>query len=129
MAGIGIDAATLPADNGRAGFFGYDRTITRGDLRDGAETTFLVLESHWTHPWIAGGPGTVRGYDPGETPYIGARKPFGSKHSSGLFRSAAVANAAFADGSGRLIEADIDPQIFQALSTIGKGDAATTDDF
>src|SRR5258707_951257 len=33
MAGVGLDAATLPASDPRAGFFGYDRKITAKDIK------------------------------------------------------------------------------------------------
>jgi prepilin-type processing-associated H-X9-DG protein len=77
VAGVGDDAAALPQGHPRAGFFGYDRTLTLADLKPlvdedktkatGTGYKLMVVET-MVHvgPWIAGGPPTVRGvgFDP-----------------------------------------------------------------
>src|SRR5262249_21320086 len=63
IAGVGTDAAFLPAGHPRAGIFGYDRRTTLAEMKDGLSTTMLAAETHWENgPWAAGGPSTVRGF-------------------------------------------------------------------
>lgn len=69
VAGIGEDAAYLPRESVRAGFFGYSRELTLDDLRTtvGTSNKMMVLETtQHIGPWIAGGQPTVRGvgFDP-----------------------------------------------------------------
>jgi hypothetical protein len=83
LAGIGTDAATLPRDDPRAGFFGYDRTVTGKQMERQLATTLIVTETTWNNgPWIAGGPATVRGIDPEDGPLIGIDRPLGGCHFS-----------------------------------------------
>src|SRR5262249_12361312 len=61
LAGLGPDAATLPAKHPRAGFFGYDRELTR---LAAAHSLLVVMETaQTTGSWTAAGPATVRGLD------------------------------------------------------------------
>jgi prepilin-type processing-associated H-X9-DG protein len=117
IAGLGIDAPTLPPGHPRAGVFGYDRRTRVAEITDGASTTLMLAETTLANgPWTAGGPATVRGVDPGRTPYIGPGRQFGGAHPGG-------ANVAFADGSVRFLGEAIDPKVFEALSTIAGGEA------
>ena len=117
IAGLGVDAPTLPAGHPRAGVFGYDRRTAPGDIVDGTSVTMLLAETTVGNgPWTAGGPATVRGLDPGRPPYIGPGGQFGGAHPGG-------AMVAFADGSVRFLREAIDPKVFEALSTIAGGEA------
>jgi prepilin-type processing-associated H-X9-DG protein len=117
VAGLGRDAATLPAGDPRAGAFGYDRRTRMEDFKDGRATTMILVETGTANgPWTAGGPSTVRGLDPSRQPYIGRGRQFGGLHCGGV-------NVAFADGSVRFLSETIDPKVFEALSTIAGGEA------
>jgi hypothetical protein len=62
IAGVGKDAAKLPKDDPRAGFFGYDRKIKFDDIKDGTSYTLIAVETAWPRgSWTAGGSDTVRG--------------------------------------------------------------------
>jgi len=113
MAGIGADAATLPKEDTRAGFLGYDRSLRRADIKDGLDTTLAVAETlASTRAWTGGGWATVRGLDPGGPPYVGVAGQFGSGHYGSAI------NVLYADGSVRSIPASIDPRVWEALATI-----------
>ena len=91
IAGVGDDAASLPVDDVRAGFFGYDRTLSKKDLIRGESETVMVAEtSAGQGAWTAAGPATVRGYEP-------ATSHFGGNHGKGC-------QLGFADGSVRFID-------------------------
>jgi len=93
LAGLGADAATLPTTDPNAGFFGYDRVITRDDIQRGTAQTMLVTERlNAVGPWGAGGPATVTGVDPNRQPYVPSQ--FGGLHRDG-------ANTLFVDGHVR----------------------------
>jgi prepilin-type processing-associated H-X9-DG protein len=112
LAGVGEDAARLAKDDPRAGFFGYDRRIARGDVTRGETETMMVAESlAGRAPWAAGGPATVRGVNPAERPYIGWGRAFGGLHARG-------AHVLFVDGHVALIDARVNPEVFEAQSTI-----------
>jgi prepilin-type processing-associated H-X9-DG protein len=75
VAGVGDDAASLPKGYPRAGFFGYERTLTLADgiapsgnsRIKGTSYIMMVLETtQHNGDWIAGGLPTVRGvgFDP-----------------------------------------------------------------
>jgi hypothetical protein len=134
MAGVGMDAATLPRGDRRCGFFGYDRRITQEDVKDGLAQTVFVLETTLDKgPWTAGGPATVRGLDPGEQAYIGKDGPFGLVHRDPKFwevtRLPAEANAGFADGSVRFLPDTVRPEVLQALVTIAGGEEIHPDEY
>jgi prepilin-type processing-associated H-X9-DG protein len=91
ISGVGEDAASLPADDTRSGFFGYERTLQvtgfgwrRGEIAVATETS--AAQGAWT----AAGLPTVRGYDP-------AAATFGGNHRRHC-------NVLFADGSVRGID-------------------------
>jgi prepilin-type processing-associated H-X9-DG protein len=126
IAGLNDYAASLSLDDGRAGFFGYDRPrpprkeisfgICVKDIKDGKSTTLVAAETTLANgPWVAGGPATVRGLDPAGPPYLGAESQFGSHHRGG-------SNALFADGSVRFLPDSIDPRLFEAMATIAGGE-------
>jgi hypothetical protein len=116
ITGLGIDAASLPADDPRAGFFGYDRVITMANITAGASTTLLATETTLENgPWAAGGQPTVRGVDPRETRYIGPGRSFGGCHRSG---PRDLLTAAYVDASVRFITSEVDPHIFRNSARI-----------
>src|SRR5260370_9736448 len=80
IAGQGTDAAELPQDSSRAGFFGYERQLTRADLGDQANTLVALESLQIRGSWTAGGPPTVRGLDTAAAPYLGADGQFGGIH-------------------------------------------------
>jgi hypothetical protein len=100
----------------QAGVFGYDRKSRHEDIKDGAATTLLLLETAWNNgPWTAGGPPTVRGLDPTRLPYMGKNRQFGGTHRG-------LTGAAFADGSVHFLSESMAPEVFEALATIAGGE-------
>jgi hypothetical protein len=124
MAGVGNDAATLEANNPRAGVFGYDRsTSIEHGIPDGLSNTLLLIETaREPGHWAFGGPATVRGVEPSTSPYVGPGRPFGGFHDSGwVWRGDRrhTAMAALADGSTRSLSDSISPEVLEALATVG----------
>jgi prepilin-type processing-associated H-X9-DG protein len=116
IAGLGVDAPSLPNSDPRAGIFGYDRQTTLAEIKDGAANTMMLAESaRGIGCWLQGGPATVRGLDPANQPYIGPGRQFGGLHDRG-------AVVAMADGSVRFVSDSVDPKVFEALSTIAAGE-------
>jgi prepilin-type N-terminal cleavage/methylation domain-containing protein len=115
VAGLGADAAELPADDPRAGVFGYDRRIKLNEIRDGASNTALVMETTADlGPWLRGGPTTVRGVTPDAPPgglHVGDRNYFWEDRPSG-------SNVALADGSVRFLRDPTAPAVWAALATV-----------
>jgi prepilin-type processing-associated H-X9-DG protein len=111
IAGLGTDAAALPAGDAMAGFFGYDRTVRSADLGDHASSLLVVETARVTGSWTAAGPPTVRGLDLESRPCLGKDGQFGGTHSGG-------ANASFADASVRFLRGDLDAQAWQAMVTL-----------
>jgi prepilin-type processing-associated H-X9-DG protein len=114
LSGIGPDAASLPASDPRAGFFGYDRTVTRDKLQAarGESRTMIVAEtSFMVGPWAVGGAATVRDLDPAQRPYSGPGRPFGGNHPGGL-------NVLFVDGVVEWYSDNTDPHILEAMVPI-----------
>jgi prepilin-type processing-associated H-X9-DG protein len=107
IGGLGLDAPTVPKENKRAGFFGYDRMIGVIDLEGGTTYTLASLETTQRNgPWAAGGDPTVRGLDTEAPAYVGPGRQFGGCHRGG-------ANALYADGSCRWISEAIDNRTFE----------------
>jgi hypothetical protein len=122
VAGVGPDAADRPGYDTAAGVFGYDRQTRLEDIKDGASSTLLLIETATANgPWTAGGPATVRGLEPGKFPYLGPDGQFRSRH---LPR---VTHAAFADGSVRPLAESVSPDVLEALATIAGREAAPDD--
>jgi prepilin-type processing-associated H-X9-DG protein len=112
IAGLGSDAAALPAEDPAAGFFGYERQLTLSDMREGTSTLLVAVETaRASGAWTAGGPPTVRGLEEGP-PYLGAEGPFGGTHRGG-------ANALFADASVRFLREKSAPRVIRAMVTVG----------
>ncbi|HEY7159032.1 MAG TPA: DUF1559 domain-containing protein [Gemmataceae bacterium] len=112
VAGVGDDAAALPLTDPRAGFFGYDRTLTRDAITAGLSTTMVVVETTRDNgPWLAGGTPTVRGLDPDGERYIGLGQPFGGLHREGC-------NVLWADGSVRRVRDNVAPEVFRDTARI-----------
>jgi prepilin-type processing-associated H-X9-DG protein len=113
MAGVGKDAAKLPANDPKAGIFGYDRATKFQDIRDGASNTIAVIGIEKNPgPWGQGGPSTIRGLS--EKPYIGGKDGFGGQ-SGGV-------NVLMADGSVRFISNSIDDKVLEAMATKSGGE-------
>jgi prepilin-type processing-associated H-X9-DG protein len=114
ITGLGPDSATLPATDPRAGFFGYERRLTRDELHRarGDSQTLMATETTWDNgPWAQGGPATVRPVDPARRPYAGPGRPFGGSHPDSF-------NALFADGAVVPFRNGIKPEFFEALVPI-----------
>jgi hypothetical protein len=111
IAGLGPDAADLPAGDRRAGFFGYYRTLGKGDLVRGASETAMVAEtSAGQGAWTAAGPPTVRGYDP-------ATSHFGGNHRG-------VCLVLFADASVRNIDAKMSDAEWKRMVVLAPAEPA-----
>ncbi len=114
VAGIGRDAAELPAGNPRAGVFGYGRKTRLTDIPDGASNTIATLgASDKLGPWAAGGNATVRPLT--QQPYVNGPDGFGSGQPDGML-------AGMADGAVRFLSKDIDPIVLEQLATAGGGE-------
>jgi Protein of unknown function (DUF1559) len=125
VAGLGDDAAGLPLSDPRTGFFGYDRVVRAGDIKDGQGETMAVAEVVDGGPWTAGGRATVRGLSPAGPPYLGRGGQFGSAHRGGGYSSwsrPVLTNVIFADGSCRPFTGAVSPGVFEALATIAGGE-------
>jgi prepilin-type processing-associated H-X9-DG protein len=116
IAGLGIDAPSLPTKDPRAGIFGDDRRVTPADIKDGAANTMMLTESAIIPgPWFAGGRANVQGLNPLSQPYIGPARQFGGLHKGGT-------NVLMADGSIRFVKESVDPKVVEALSTMAGGE-------
>lgn len=115
MAGLGVASPELTTDQTGAGIWGYDRQIRLSDIVDGASSTILLAEtSQHLGPWIAGGPPTVRGFDPKAAPFFGVGGQYGGVHS--------VCPTALADGSIRQWDISTDEGVFAAMVTVAGRD-------
>jgi hypothetical protein len=122
MTGVGADAAELPSGDARAGMFGYDRRTAIADITDGTSSTIALIEvSDNPGRWSVGGPGTVRGLDPADAPYIGRFRPFGELHvaeRSPFGPTRFAAPVLMADVSVRVLSERTAARIVEALATI-----------
>jgi hypothetical protein len=113
-AGVGEDAAGLPADDPRAGVFGYERQTRPQDLvRGGANTIDVLGVQDRCGPWAQGGRATVRPLT--QRPYVNGPDGFGSGQAEGMV-------VGMADGSARFLSDKIDPEIMEKLVTVRGGD-------
>ena len=113
--GVNPAGATLPPADPRAGAFRYDAATPFAAVTDGLSHTLLFAETNADlGPWLAGGPGTVRGYDEGGRPPVGVGGQFGGNHFGG-------GNVGFADGSARFLGDKIAAAVFRNLVTIAGG--------
>jgi Protein of unknown function (DUF1559) len=122
ITGIGPDAAWLPKENPRAGFFGYGRRLRlegarkTGDLPAGQSNTMMCAETMRDNgPWIAGGRPTARPLYPEDLPYIGYERQFGGMHPGG-------ANILMVGGEVRFFSEQGSPRVFEALATLRHGE-------
>lgn len=122
LTGIGVDSARLslgppvPAD---AGCWRYDGSTPFSAITDGLSSTLLYAETaQQTGPWLAGGTPTLRGLivTAEALPVIGNAGQFGGNHPGG-------GNFAFADGSVRWMQSNMDREVFRGLVTIAGGPA------
>jgi prepilin-type processing-associated H-X9-DG protein len=120
ITGVGRDAAELPLSDKRAGLFGYDRKVTKDDVKDGLDTTAAVIEAIDGGPWTAGH-ATLRGVVPDGAPYFGEDGQFPSLHRRRWSKKPAM-NVLFLDGSVRLLDSTTPNQVFEAHATIAGGD-------
>ncbi len=123
VAGVGLDAATLPLGHPRAGVFGYDRrTALKDGFPDGISNTLLIIETanepgHWAY----GGTATVRAFESDAAPYIGPDRPFGGFHNGGMVlfgQRTHTCVAAMADTSVRSFTNATAPEVLEALATV-----------
>ena len=115
LAGAGADAARLDRSDRHAGIFGFDAPTPVAAVKDGTSNVLLLLETTRNlGPWIAGGPTSVRPFDPKEQPYLGEGRPFGGAHRGGV-------NAAFADGHCQFLSEKINPTVLEMLAAMADG--------
>jgi DNA-directed RNA polymerase subunit RPC12/RpoP len=116
VAGVGEDAARLPASDRRAGIFGNDRRTRPADIRDGASNTWLVLgvREH-LGSWAAGGRSTVRPLT--REPYVNGPDGFGTGGADSML-------ALLADGSIRVVSAAADPHVLRSMAAMADGPLA-----
>jgi hypothetical protein len=113
IAGLGKDAPMLPANHKRAGVFAINRKTRIRDMIDGTSNTMMVSEaSGKLGPWIAGGESTIRPLT--KKPYINGPDGIGGPYNGGV-------HVGLGDGSVRFISENIDPTIFERLSTMADG--------
>lgn len=113
-AGVGEDAASLPADDPRAGVFGDERQTRLQDLpRGGANTIAILGVQDRCGPWAQGGRSTVRPLT--QRPYVNGKDGFGSGQADGMV-------VGMADGSARFLSDKIDPEILEKLVTVRGGE-------
>jgi hypothetical protein len=108
-------AASLPRTDPRAGVFGYDGIAKPEQITDGQANTILLIGSGQViGGWVHGGGATIRG---ARAPYFDSMSGFGSRGVQGAGGNGGGAYVLMADGSARLISANIDPQLFRAMCT------------
>lgn len=100
-----VSAATHPQD----GIWGYDRSTALDHVCNGLDNTVLLLESSVKNgPWTAGGPATVRDIEETDEPVFGIGRQLGGLH-------AGITNVAFADGSMKPMNDDVDMRVLVEL--------------
>ncbi|MEJ7593537.1 MAG: DUF1559 domain-containing protein [Planctomycetaceae bacterium] len=113
IAGLGKDAPMLPANSNRAGVFAYNRKTSFRDITDGMSNTMMTSEASGQFgSWIAGGNATIRSLT--TKPYINGPDGIGGPYTGGC-------QIGLADGSVRFVSENIDPVVFEHLSTMADG--------
>lgn len=108
-------AALLPRTDDRAGIFGYDSVAQPSEVTDGLSNTIMIIGSGMASgPWISGGGHSVRG---ARSPHFDSFTGFGSK---GVDDGGAI--VVMADGSVRIVTAEISDDVFRAMCTIHGGE-------
>jgi hypothetical protein len=116
LAGVGKDGPDLPRISTRAGAWAYETVTTIKDVADGLGNTIFMMETAKDNGcWLAGGPATVRPFEPNTPPPIGSKGQFGGIHPGGGM-------ALLMGGEVRLYSNDMEPKVFAALTTIAGGD-------
>jgi hypothetical protein len=123
ITGVGGDSGSLPINDPRSGFFGFDRATRLQDVKRGSSNTIMVSETQQdTGPWTAA-TAAVRHVEPESSPYLGPAGQFNSGHRfAGAFlglKEAYGTNVLFVDGSIRLMTADCDASVLEAMATLG----------
>ena len=120
LSGIGLDAGDYPDDPAHAkklGIIGYDRRAKFEEVEagDGLGNTILLVQcaDDIPRPWIRGGGATVMG-----VPETQSAKRFMVLMPDGKFATYAL----MADGSARLITANVSDDVFKALTTYKGGE-------
>jgi prepilin-type processing-associated H-X9-DG protein len=122
LAGVGLDAATLPAKTAGIGFMGNERSTRTIDFVDGMSNTIALIETDLSlGPWARGGPASLRPLDPDDATPFGRDRAFGGLHSM-------IVNVAFADGSVRSLRETLSPMTFAAMITIAGGEPIPIDE-
>lgn len=113
VAGVGEDAADLPAGHPRAGIFGHDRQVKVEDVRDGTSNTMLVAGVDGRlGAWAAGGEPTVRSFN--REPYVNGPDGFGGGDGESV-------PVLMADGSVRRLSPKTDPQVIRRMAAMADG--------
>lgn len=121
IAGIGPDAASLPASDRKAGIFGYNRSTRISEITDGTSNTLMIGDAKPpAESWMKGGRATIRGFS--QSPYLNGPDGIGSPHRG-------IVQFAFADGSVRVISVDVDESILEALATKAGGEVVDYSSF
>jgi prepilin-type processing-associated H-X9-DG protein len=114
IAGLGREAARLPLEDLKAGFFGYDRLLHPPDITASLAATMTAIETAQDNgPWPAGGTATVRGVEMDRDRYIGKGADFGGLHREG-------ANVLRADGSVHVVTDRVEPDLFRLEARINR---------
>ncbi len=113
VAGVGADAADLPADHPRAGIFRQHSPTRRNDIQDGAANTIAVMgiESGFGS-WAEGGRATARALT--AEPYLHGPDGFGTGSEDEM-------QVLMADGSVRTVNANTDPRLMRRMAAMADG--------
>ena len=116
LGGLGADGPFLSRDDSQAGMWAYEMGTTLDDCTDGMENTLMLIETSRNNGcWLAGGPATVRPFDPIDEEPIGSNRQFGGLHPGG-------AMAVYVDGHAEFLSESTSPEVFRALVTITGGE-------
>lgn len=111
IAGLGPNAASLPPNDPKSGFFNFDRGVPLGEISARASTLVAVMETaRASGAWTAAGHPTVRGLVEDDT-LLGRGGQFGGLHRGGT-------NTLFADSSVHFLRDSIEPRLLKAFATI-----------
>jgi prepilin-type processing-associated H-X9-DG protein len=107
--GVGQESLISKETRPHDGIWGYDRSTAIDQICDSLDKTLLLLETSVKNgPWTAGRPPTVREIEETDLPAFGIGRQFGGLH-------AGITNVAFADGSAKPLNDDIDMTVLVEL--------------